>query len=100
MATDQKTKDKAVIMALLDRFNKSRSAYVNVFIDKVNKGEVLGDYEQTVIDRIMGDRGKLYSIVQRNPEYQELYDEAVNVMNEIIEKNEENKKKQNKFSSS
>ncbi len=97
MATDQKKKDKAILLATLDRFNKLRMPQAKIFLEKVNKGEVLGEYENTTIREVMDDRRLFYTLLERNPEYKELAGNAVDMWEEIIEKNEENKKKQKKF---
>ena len=89
----QKQKDKGIIMVLLDRFNKIRLPQARAFKKKVDAGEVLGDFERDIIKGVEQDGAKIRTIVARNPEYQELYNNAMNMWNEIFEKDTENQKK-------
>lgn len=99
MATDQKQKDKAIILATLDRFNKIRLPHAQAFLEKVNNGEVLGDFENSIVKEVREEERRFYTLLERNPEYKDLASKNVEMWREIIDKNEENKKKQNKFTS-
>jgi len=89
----QKQKDKGIIMVLLDRFNKIRLPQAKAFKKKVDAGEVLGDFERDILEGVKHDGAKVRTIVARNPEYQELYDDAYEMWEEIIEKDAQNQKK-------
>ena len=99
MATDQKQKDKAIIMALLNRFNEIRLPQAKAFQEKLARGEVLGDFEMSIIQGVREDRTKIWPLLQRNPEYLDLVEEGIKMWDQILEKNEENRKKKKKFTS-
>lgn len=90
--TDQKTKDKGVILVLLERFNKQRLPRLLSMKEKVDAGEVLDEYDQQFIRQVESDRGEIRTILARNPEYQELVTEALELLTDIMEKDIENLK--------
>ncbi len=92
---DQNEKDKGVIMVLLERFNKQRLPRALALMKKVDSGELLDDYEHKYIEEIQKDASQVRLLVERNPEYKDLMAKAINLWNEIIEKDIENQKKAN-----
>ncbi len=92
---DQNEKDKGVIMVLLERFNKQRLPRALALMKKVDSGELLDDYEHKYIEEIQKDTSQVRLLVERNPEYKDLMAKAINLWNEIIEKDIENQKKVN-----
>lgn len=99
MATDQEKKDKAIIMALLNRFNEIREPHIKAFQEKLDKGEMLGDFEMSIIKGWREDRAKIWPLLQRNSEYLDLVEEVIKVVDGLLEQNEENRKKKKKFTS-
>ena len=92
---DQNEKDKGVIMVLLERFNKQRLPRALALMKKVDSGELLDDYDHKYIEEIQKDTSQVRLLVERNPEYKDLMAKAINLWNEIIEKDIENQKKVN-----
>ena len=93
---NKSSKDKGVIFVLLDRFNKQRLPRALEFKIIVDSGEPLNKSDQLYIKNVMAEARKIEQIVERNPEYRELYDEAVKLWKEIIDKDKENQKKPRK----
>ena len=87
------SKDKGVIFVLLERFNKHRYPRLLKMKELVDSGEVLSKIDHSYIKTVQTDAVKIRQLVERNPEYQEIYDNALNLWNEIIEKDLENQKK-------
>lgn len=87
------SKDKGVIFVLLERFNKQRYPRLLKMKKLVDSGELLSKHDHSFIKTVQTDAAKIRQLVERNPEYQEIYDNALNLWNEIIEKDLENQKK-------
>lgn len=92
---DQNEKDKGLLQVLLDRFNKQRLPRALALEKKVNSGELLDDYDHKYIEDLKKDASQVRAIIERNPEYKELAENIINLWNEIIEKDIENRKKAN-----
>ncbi len=87
------SKDKGVIFVLLERFNKQRYPRLLKMKKLVDSGELLSKHDHSFIKTVQTDAAKIRQLVERNPEYQEIYDKALNILNEIIDRDLENQKK-------
>ena len=96
MNKDSKSKDKGVIFVLLDRFNKQRFPRAKELKKLVDAGEVLNEHDLSFIEEVFAEGRKIEQIVERNPEYRELYENAISLWNEILAKDLENQKKKQK----
>lgn len=89
---DQSEKDKGTIMALVLRLKEFRLPRAKQLLEKVNRGEKLSDSDIQFLKRVYEDsRGNL-SLIERNPEYQELATGFMDLYTEIIAKGAENDK--------
>jgi len=86
------SKDKGVILVLLDRFNKQRLPRALEMKKRVDRGELLNELDHSFIKEVITDGRKLESLVKRNPEYRDIYEKAFNLWQEIIAKDLENQK--------
>ena len=84
--TDQKSKDKGVILVLLERFNKQRLPRLKSLLEKVNEGQVLDEFDRQFIKQVETDSSEIRTLLDRNPEYKELATEALELLTEIMEK--------------
>jgi hypothetical protein len=92
MDDKQKQKDKGVIMVLLERFNKQRYPMALELKKKVDSGELLNELDHVFLKDVHDDKSKVMMLVERNPEYKELAEKAMNLWIEIIEKDIANQK--------
>jgi hypothetical protein len=91
MADDKK--DIGVILVLLERFNKQRYPRAMALKKKVDGGDVLNESDHLLIKQVMEDGKKVRSLIEKHPEYKDLATKAIDLWNEIIEKDLENQKK-------
>lgn len=91
MADDKK--DIGVILVLLERFNKQRYPRAVAMKKKVDGGDVLNESDHLLIKQVMEDGKKVRSLIEKHPEYKDLATKAIDLWNEIIEKDLENQKK-------
>ena len=87
---EQKDKDTLIMTAALKRLNEFRLPRAIELKKKVDRGEVLNDVDHDFIRRALDDANELKPILDRNPEYHDLRDKALGLLNRILEKNAEN----------
>ena len=85
-------RDRGTIQALLDRFNKQRMPRVVAMKEKVDADELLIDSDLRLIREMRNDAKQIRGILERHPEYQELVAGGIEMLNEISEKDAENRK--------
>ncbi len=87
---EQKDKDARIIAAVLQRLNEFRLPRMLALKKKVDGGEVLDEFDLQFMKRVLDDTSGLQPIVERNPKFQHLYDKALGLCEDILEKSEEN----------
>ncbi len=85
-------KDRGIIQVLLDRFNKQRLPRAVALKEKVDAGELLNDSDLRLIQEVQNDSRQIGGLLERHPEYLELATGAIEMWNEIREKDAENRK--------
>ncbi len=85
-------KDAGIIQVLLERFEKQRLPRALALKEKVDKGEPLDEWETAYLEKVLEDAQQVKTLVDRHPEYQDLYKRGLQLYKEITEKALENAK--------
>jgi hypothetical protein len=79
-------KDLGVATALLTRFTTQRLPRTLALKEKVERGERLDEGDIAFLHEVFETAGQIKSLVDRHPEYQEIYAQAAQLYKEITEK--------------
>lgn len=83
---DRKHDDGGTIAALMIRLREERIPRAKRMLEKVNRGERIGDSDLEFLKRVYDDSRKTRKLLDRNPEYEELLNRFVSLYTEIVEK--------------
>jgi hypothetical protein len=84
--------DTGLITVLLERFEKQRLPRAQSLKEKVDRGELLDEFDLSFLEEVFADVHKIKPLVDRHPEYQELVSRAIRLYKEITAKAMENEK--------
>lgn len=88
----ESSKDAGIIQVLLERFERQRLPRLLELKEKVDKGEMLDEWDTTYLEEVFEDAREAKPLVDQHPEIQDLYARAVHLYKEITEKALENAK--------
>lgn len=80
---DQKEEDRATLTAVLKRFTRFRLPRALEIRERLNQGGTLTEMDMQFLDRVFEAAKDVMPIVERNPEYQPLAAQAVEIIHEI-----------------
>jgi hypothetical protein len=87
------TQDAGVIQTLLDRLNSQRLPMALALKEKVDRGEMLSDYDIQKLEEVFADTQAIQPMVDRHPEFQDLASRILHLYKEILDKATQNEKK-------
>jgi hypothetical protein len=80
------SKDLGVSIALLDKFAKQTLPRAYEMKKRIDSGERLDQWDIDFLHQLFGRAEEIKPLVERNPQYQEIYAQAVHLYKEITEK--------------
>lgn len=80
------SEDAGVIQAVMERFNEQRLPRALDLKEKVDRGEVLADYDISFLEEILGEIRAANPLIERHPELQPLVVKVMGLYKEIAEK--------------
>ena len=83
MMNEADLKDTGTAMALLERFRTQRLPRALKIKDRVDQGERLEDTDLTFLKEVLESAGQIQGLVERHPEYQEIYSRSVELYHDI-----------------
>ncbi len=84
--------DAGIMEVLLERFEKQRLPRALALKEKVDKGEPLDEWDTAYLEEVLEDAQQVKTLIDRHPEYQDLYTRGVHLYKEITDKALENAK--------
>lgn len=78
------SKDMGVAITLLERFTKQTLPKAYEMKKRVDSGERLDQWDIDFLHQLAGRAEEIKPLVERNPQYQEMYAQAVHLFKEII----------------
>ena len=91
---NKSTKDEGTILVLLEQFEKETLPRLLEIEQRVNSGELLSDTDLMFLEKDTEEGIEIKTLVERNPEWQELYSKATVLQEKIVQKALENEKAQ------
>ena len=88
----ESSQDLGLITVLLQRLETQRLPRALSLKDKVDRGEVLDDFDIGFLEEVFADTSNVRPLVAQHPEYQDLVARMMNLYKEITDKALENEK--------
>ena len=85
-------KDEGLLEVLIERFEKQRLPRALALKEKVDKGEQLDEWDTEYLEEILEDAQEVKAVVDKHPDYQDLYARAIHLYKSITDKALENAK--------
>ena len=85
--------DIGIAQVVLARLNNERLPRALEMKERVDRGETLNDFDMNFLETVLQDTQQIRSIIDRNPEYEEIAAKMLNLYHEITKKALENENK-------
>ncbi len=85
-------KEAGVMAVLIERFQQQRLPRTLDLKKKVDDGERLDEWDTAYLEEVLEDAEEVLQLVDKHPEYQDLYARAVHLYKEITERALQNEK--------
>ena len=91
-AMTENSHDTGVLTALVERLEKRRIPRALDIKEKVDRGELLDEWDAEYMEKIIADAQDALKLVDDNPQYQELYARVADIYEDITRKAPENER--------
>ena len=92
----ESSKDIGILTALAQRLTEQRLPKALALKEKVDRGEVLSDFDVTFLEEVFNDAKSIGPLIKQNPQYQDIAMRMLQLYKEITTKALENEKAQKK----
>lgn len=89
---NQKLHDEGVLTALVERFEQQRLPHLIYLKEQMDAGQTLSEEDLKHLTKTVTDSHNIAPLVDRNPKYQKLVVQAIDLYREIVEKALENER--------
>jgi hypothetical protein len=89
----ESSKDTGIISVILQRLDTQRLPRALALKAKVDKGELLNDFDIEFLEEAFADANRIISLIERHPEYQTLEASVIHLYKEIMDKAMSNEEK-------
>jgi hypothetical protein len=89
---DKSSQDAGLIAVLMERFEKQRLPRALSLKEKVERGELLDDFDLSFLEEVFADANTIKPLLERHPDYQPLAARMLSLYKEITDKAMENEK--------
>jgi len=79
------TNEDKIFTVLLERFDKQRLPIIKKLKIKVDNGELLDDLEILFLEEVFKDAHDLLPKVQKHPEFERIFSQAIHLYHEITD---------------
>lgn len=86
------SQDAGLIAVLMERLEKHRLPRALSLKEKVDRGELLDDFDLAFLEEVFADSSKIKPLFDRHPEYQSLATRLLSLYREITDKAMANEK--------
>ena len=86
------SKDQGIIQVMAERFESRRLPRALALKEQVDKGEPLSEHDIIFLEDVFKDAQHIQSLLERNPEWQPLVAQMMQLYKEITDKALENEK--------
>ena len=86
-------KEAGILEVLVERFERQRLPRALELKDKVDGGETLDEWDTAYLEELLQDAEEAKLLVDKHPEYQDLYARAVHLYKEMTDRALENEKR-------
>jgi hypothetical protein len=86
----ERNAELGVILVLLNRFNTHRLPYARQLMAKVDRGELLSDYDIRFLKTVFEESAQARRLAAKHAKYERLVSQATSLYGEIMRKSLEN----------
>jgi hypothetical protein len=87
---DSTLKQTGIALALMDRLEQQRLPFIKALKEKVDKGEILNDFDIGFLNQVMSESNDVRAIISGNQDGMNVYEAVLSLYEDVIAKGMEN----------